>query len=332
MQSDDLAALDQFEKHLRAIVGPGLSMPSPPIVFYLKYTKPDDAVRMLAELLDGGESVQDSVGSLVNGYVDSPGTFFGSIVTSRDGTTTMIGGTMTVVADSRLNRLIAQGTASDIDRIENYLKIIDKDTSITSNETYGTSHVIELLHVRASEVAAVIRDAYAGRVSGGTTSGGSTGSRQPNQPRPAQKGQSEAPAKNSNPKQNQQSESKNSTSKAATNKGGGKTARNLEPMMTIAVHEPSNSLVVTAPEQLFKEVEQLAKLIDARSKQFVEIIPTTNGVALERMLLRAFSGRATSSGDRSRTSSGSIAPRSPSPSQKPASRPNSSPVRNKSGR
>ena len=33
-----------------------------------------------------------------------------------------------------------------------------------------------------------------------------------------------------------------------------------------------NSLIITAPEQLFKEVERLAKVIDARSKQSIEII------------------------------------------------------------
>ena len=53
-------------------------MPSPPIVFYLKYTKADDAIRMLAELLDGGEAAElAESGSLVNGYVSSSGSFFG---------------------------------------------------------------------------------------------------------------------------------------------------------------------------------------------------------------------------------------------------------------
>ena len=118
------------------IAGPFQSMPSPPVVFYLKYAKPDDAIRVLAELLDGGESAKDAVaGSHVNGYVTSSGSFLTSFVTSRDGTTTMIAGTITVVADSRLNRLIAQGTASDIELIEDYLRIIDKDSSITSIET-----------------------------------------------------------------------------------------------------------------------------------------------------------------------------------------------------
>ena len=86
-------------------------MPSPPIVFYLKYTKADDALRMLAELLDGGVSAEEAVaGSLVNGLVSSPSAmYFGSIVTSNDGTMTMMADTMTVVADPRLNRLNCSG-------------------------------------------------------------------------------------------------------------------------------------------------------------------------------------------------------------------------------
>ena len=42
--------------------------------------------------------------------------------------------------------------------------------------------------------------------------------------------------------------------------------------MTLAVHEPSNSLIITAPDQLFVEVEQLAKLIDKRAEQSMEIV------------------------------------------------------------
>ena len=54
---------------------------------------------MLAELLDGGESAKDAeAGSLVNAYVSSAGMYLGSIVTSREGTTTMMAGTITVVA------------------------------------------------------------------------------------------------------------------------------------------------------------------------------------------------------------------------------------------
>ncbi len=209
LQSDDTKALDQFEEHLRTIAGPIDSMPSPPIAFYLKYAKPDDAIRMLAELLDGGESASEfEAGSLVNGYVSSnSNSFFGSFVTSRDGTTTMTAGTITVVTDSRLNRLIAQGTAADIERIEGYLKIIDKDNSITSIETYGTSRVIELVNTKASEVAAVIRDAFAGRVAAATGVG------QPNAQGGQPQGQREAVAASRGGQRGDQTRARNSPPK-----------------------------------------------------------------------------------------------------------------------
>ena len=82
-------------------------------------TRPDVLPSHADALLDGGDSASiGEAGSLVNAYVSgSSGRFLGSLVTSREGTITMTAGTVTVVADSRLNRLIAQGTASDIEPV-----------------------------------------------------------------------------------------------------------------------------------------------------------------------------------------------------------------------
>jgi type II secretory pathway component GspD/PulD (secretin) len=327
LQSDDTEALDKFEDHLRTIAGPVHSLPSPPIVFYLKYAKPDDAIRMLAELLDGGESAKEiGAGSLVNGYVTSAGSFLGSIVTSRGGTTTMMAGTITVVADSRLNRLIAQGTASDIERIENYLKIVDKDSSITSIETYGTSHVIELVHMKASEVAAVIRDAYANRISVAGGARQATSSRSQGQGK-RESSATKTPSTTTSTNESQTEEPKKSPAKSSASQ----QVRNLEPKMTIAVHEASNSLIVIAPEPLFREIEQLAKLMDARSAQTIRIIPTTNVGAIELMLRQSLSGGTSTGSGRVESST------KPPSSRPPATRsnfprstyqaPNSSPLR-----
>lgn len=278
LQCEDTSALSLFEDRLRTIAGPGDSIPSPPIVFYLKYTKPDDALQMLAELLDGGESAREgAAGTLINGYVSSSSSFLGSIVASREGTTTMMAGSITVVADSRLNRLIAQGTTSDIETIENYLKIIDKDSSITEIKTYGTSHVIELLHTSASEVADAIREAYAGRVGGG----GATG--------PAGKQAQAAPTKEPQRDSKEEGEKKVAASKPV---------KNLEPQMTLAVHEPSNSLIVTAPEQLFLEVQELAMLIDSRSEQTMQVLSTEDSAMMQAIF------QTGSSDSRSRSSNG----------------------------
>jgi hypothetical protein len=312
LYSEDTAALDLFEAHLRTITGPVDSIPSAPIVFYLKYTKADDALRMLAELMDGGETVSDAFGgTLVNGYVSSFDLFLGSFVSSSEGTMTMTSGSITVVADTRLNRLIAQGTASDIERIENYLEIIDKDNSLTAVETHGTSHVIELFNTKASEVAAAIRDAYAGRVAGSSASGQTGQQGSPQQQQAAR----EAAAKSA---EGERGESKKPTAKKPTSK----PKSSLEPMMTIAVHEPSNSLIVTAPEQLFQEVEKLAKSIDSRSAQTVEVITPVNGAVFESVLQQFLLGEQ----------AGPRASRPQAPSRPSYSPPSSSQPRGKGGR
>ncbi len=308
LQSDDAEALDQFYEHLRTIAGPVDSMPSPPVVFYLKYAKPDEALRLLAELLDGGEAAKDGVtGSLVNGYVSSSSSssYLTSIVTSRAGTTTMLAGSITVVADMRLNRLIAQGTASDIERIEEYLTIIDKDASITLIEVYGTSHVIELVHTKASEVAAAIREAYAGRVAGAPGAGA------PNQQggSPDQRQRAEAAAKAAEAKRQP------SEKRPPDNRSSRGREQSPEPKMTIAVHEPSNSLIVTAPEQLFKEVELLAKAIDSRNERAVEII-SVDEEALRAMLQRGFFNESKASGGRPTMPSPPVPTSAPPPSSR----------------
>jgi len=295
LQSDDIAALDKFESQLRALVGPMDSEPVPPVVFYLKHSKPADALRMLRELIDGGEMTRGSeANSLVKGYVSSSSegaSMFGSMMTSDEGTTTMMAGSITVVADSRLNRLIAQGTAADIELIEDYLKIIDKDRSITSIETYGTPHVIELTYTRADEVAEAIREAFAGRILTDNQNGQGRGGAANAQA--AQQAQREAEAR-------QRAEEKKGikpTQNPAT--------RDLEPKLTVAVHEPSNSLIVTAPPQLFAEVEQLALAIDARGEQSITVVAPSSSAAFGAVLEELLQGEGSSSDQRptSRTSS-----------------------------
>ncbi|MCP4891947.1 MAG: general secretion pathway protein, partial [Planctomycetaceae bacterium] len=298
LQSDDPAALDRFEEHLRSITGPMDSMPSPPVVFYLQYAKADDALRFLADLLDGGEAAMEGqAGSLVNGFLSSPGATLGSFLTTRDGVMTLTAGTsMTVVADTRLNRLIAQGSASEIEQIEEYLKIIDRGNGLADIKTYGQSHVIELANIKAAEMAAVLREAFAGRVVASTTGQPGQPGQQPGQPRAPQK---------PDPREAEGKPKKG----AAPPKSA--SARDLEPKMTIAVHEPSNSLVVTAPEQLYQEVERLVKVIDVRGEQTIEVVAPANGLIYEALIQEVMLGeegasrRTSSSSSRSTSSSSS---------------------------
>ena len=165
-----------------------------------------------------------------------------------------------MVADTRLNRMIVQGSASEVELIEGYLEIIDKDTSLTDIETYGTSHIIELTYANAEEVAQSIREAYGARISDGKGMGPSGGS---------QGGRTD----------DRDYDRKND--KRAPRPTPGQAARDLEPRMTVTVHEPSNSLVVTAPDALFAEVQNLAMLLDERSKQTVRILNVPETIPLE---------------------------------------------------
>jgi type II secretory pathway component GspD/PulD (secretin) len=325
MQCDDPIVLDKFYEHLKTTAGPVETVASPPVVFYLKYTKSTDAVQILAELLDGGETAADGeAGTLVNGYVASPGSILlSSSVTNRRGATTMTSGTMTVVSDSRLNRLIAQGTASDMRLIENYLKIIDKDNSITSIETFGKSHLIELKNTKASEVAAVIREAFAGRITssrpngqpaapqqGGQSQGQPQGQPQ-GQGQPQRAGEQTPRSTGDNNAPKQQGRDQRSTNPRG---GGGQQARDLSPKLTVAVHEPSNSLIVTAPDQLFAEVEKLANWIDSRNEHTVRIIKSNNSTDVRARLHQILSSEpGVSIGSRSGRTPSSQGQSSPSP-------------------
>jgi len=292
LESDDTEALDRFEEYLRTLSGPRSSLPSPPVVFYLKHTKSDDALQMLGELLDGGESAKVATSpGLVNGYSSrSSSSLLGSFVQSTDGTTTMTSGSITVVSDPRLNRLIVQGNSDEVERIENYLTIIDKDQSLTSIETYGSSHVIELVNTDVEEVADAVREAFAGRISDGKS--GSTGSPQ-------------ASMRSSNNQGGNRQRS--SGGRPDRNAPAPKPTRDLEPKITLATHPQSNSLIVTAPDALFQEVKQLAETIDARGEQAIEVITPMNaevfGELMQQVLLGEPVPRSTRNSSRDRTPS-----------------------------
>lgn len=289
LHSSDPEALDRFEALVRVISGPKDVATTKPIIFYLQHTKADDALRMLTKLIDGGESAKESeAGTLVNGYLSSQSSFLaGSYLSTAEGTLTLTSGAMTVVADTRLNRLIAQGTTTDITTVENYLRIIDKEDGITNVLTHGHSRVIELVNIRASEAADVIRQAFGSRVAsdekdagGGSAAGRPSGDARSSK-EDAQAQQLAAAAKASQPK-------------------------DLAPKMTVAVHEASNSLVVTAPESLLAEVQSLVSLIDSRGERSIEVITPTNVLAveaaLEGMMIETSRSRSSSS-NRSSSSS-----------------------------
>ena len=135
--------------------------------------------------------------------------------------------------------------------------------------------MIALKHAQASEVAETLRSAFAGRV---------TVDENKQAKQPAASG-TQAQARSSD-------ERDKKDSKPAAVKG--QAIIDLAPKMTIAVHEASNSLIVTAPQQLFQEVERLANVIDSMAEQTIEVIAPANGAVFESVLMRYLGQEGTS--------------------------------------
>jgi type II secretory pathway component GspD/PulD (secretin) len=284
IESDDPEALQRFEEHLKSIGGVDASTQMQAVVFYLKYSTADDATRLLADLLDGTVSLADAAAnsSLVNGLVPSAtSSFLGSYLRSGDGAMVVSAGTTTVISDARLNRLICLGSAADIELIEQYLRVIDKDESITDVATRGISKVIDLEFTKAEEVAAAIRDAYVGRIALTT--------------KQQQAQQADAKSQRGGGNDADQKEKQNNL----------QTSRSKEPEMTVAVHESSNSLIVRAPKQLLAEVEELIRELDQRGATAVEVLSLSEAGYVRTVLQDMFgdgggrSGRSSRGSDRS---------------------------------
>ncbi|QDV25171.1 secretin N-terminal domain-containing protein [Aureliella helgolandensis] len=257
LQSDNEQALALFEEHVRNIARSESTDDFQTVVYYLKYSSADDATRLLADLLEGATSVVDQQKGpqLINGSSASSSGLLGSYLRKNDGAMMVNSGTLTVISDARLNRLICLGTTTDIELVQQYLELIDKDASLTEIETRGRSHVIELQHTQAEEIADVVRDAYGDRV-----------------------------ALTSKERQAQAAQLAASKDKSGNNSGNNlQVSKSQEAQMTLAVHEQSNALVVTAPEPLFLEVQQLIQKLDQQGAQAVEVVWYPNVERLEML-------------------------------------------------
>lgn len=292
IQSEDLDALDRFEKHLRMIAGPAQGEPMHTVVFYLKYATINEAARLLRELLNSAPTDQSTTGSLLSRSSTPVAENAINGPRPNEEGTTLAAGTATILTNARLNRLIVIGTASDIARVEKYLPIIDKDTSLTDPETHGAPRVIRLKHARAETAAAIIRDAYSGRIA-------STAQEKQQaalQSRRQQQQQRNPQNQNQRRPQNQPQQNGPTTPPASVE----------EPKFTLAVDTQSNSLIVTAPKQLADEVERLASQIDRNGAQTISVISLKGGVsseyvreALQGVLGEQIRSRAAVSGSRS---------------------------------
>ena len=255
--SEDTKALDELEKLLRTVSGPTALQGQREIsVFYLKYAKADVAYQLLQEVL-GGHTSDTAGGSLLGDMASNllGGGLIGGLVGglaggtsggSSSGTTALqASGPVTVVSDPRLNALIVEANPTDLAFVEQMLRVIDKESSETDIETTGVTRLIPVIHSTADEVATVVRQVFADRMA--TTQGGGQG-QQPN------------PEDFLRALRGQRSQREDSQTRG-------------EPVkMTVGVDSRSNSVIVTAPEPLFRQVEALVQQIDQPGSTDTDVV------------------------------------------------------------
>ena len=300
VHSDDPAALQRFEEHVQLIAGPDDSAQRLAI-FYLKHATSDDANRLLQRLLEAEEFATPIAqalggGGMLRSIVD----VMGADSLGRMWTV----GTATIVPDKRLNRLFVYGSVAELTNIEKHLQVIDRENSIAQVATHGTPRVIQLHYAKAESVAAVVRDAYAGRIAANTQQ----------REQAAQQSQRQQQASPQNQRQQQQDAQ---SGNAAGNQRIGQSSRQAsaaeadgQPQLTLAADAQSNSLVITAPEQLAEEVESLVRILDQQGAQAAHVITLNESSpqhvhdALRRLLgdqLRAGSSPTPSRSNNSRS-------------------------------
>ncbi len=181
--SEDTVALDKFETMLRQVLGPVSGGPSTKgfTVYFLKYCRAEVAQQLISNILGGTTSDAGGgslIGDMASNLMGGGGGILGALLGGSSGgsgaavTTVQGTGTVSLVADARLNCLIVQGMPVDVQLIEQLLKVIDREDSITDIETAGTPHIIPIQFMPAENVANVVREAYADRMQQSNQRGG----------------------------------------------------------------------------------------------------------------------------------------------------------------
>jgi type II secretory pathway component GspD/PulD (secretin) len=131
---------------------------------------------------------------------------------------------------SRLNALFVRASATDLEMVEELLRIIDREASPEDVQTNAPPRFILVFNTSADEVAAVVKQVYANRLV--ADAGGQQRQPSPEEFLRALRGGGRG------------------------GQGGGKQEVKSEPAkITVGVDARSNSLIVSAPEPLFLEMQ-----------------------------------------------------------------------------
>ena len=200
-------------------------------------------------------------------------------------------GSVRITPETRLNALIVQANAADLDMIEKILTILDQKESPEEILVTPKSRIIPVYYTQAERIAEIVQAVYRDRLI--TGAGSSAGSSRPS------------------PEQIMQMLR---GGRGGSSRGGSRRAAEEVQKMSVGVDVQTNSLVVSAPEPLLTEVEQLVRSLDQKALDSTDQVIVTKRLhnispTVVQGALSAFMGDAVQFGgvggtSRTRTSSG----------------------------
>lgn len=260
--SEDLEALDAFENLLNTLVA---NLPESNVtVFYLKHARAEVVADTLERIFGASSSSGGPPGGGGRGLLgdiagaalgDAGGGILGTLLGlgGPGGTSSGLAptGTIQITPDPRLNALVVQANPKDTEMIEELLKILDQEKGPEPVAVQPKARVIPVINTAAEDIADLIKEVYNDRLIGG----GAAGQRPPT------------------PQEFIQMLRGSGGSRRGST---GTTQADIQQKMAIGVDTRNNAIIVVAPDQLFEEVEQLVKQLDAAAAESNQTIRVVN--------------------------------------------------------
>jgi hypothetical protein len=232
--SDDPEALDELEHLLNTLSASGTSSAGPQFtVFYLRYAKAEVVSQLLNQVISG----QTSSDGLLPGLGGGGGlldTLLGA------GAGALAGGNVRINPDARLNLLIVQGNYADVVLVNDLLRVVDQPYGPEPLELMAPPRLIPVVNGDVQQIAEVVRQIYAPRIVGGQQA-----NRQPSPEdfiRAIRGG--------------------GGGGRGGRGGGGGQNAQDQLRDVTVSVDTQSRSLVVSAPDPIFQQIQELVAQLD----------------------------------------------------------------------
>ncbi len=273
LYSDDTQALNEFEDLLKTLTGATGGSGPKLTVHYLIHAKADVIAEMLTTIFSGSSLSSGGGGGFFGGNpfganafganafgATASSTSSGSIGSVLSGGGIKTSGTIHINPDTRLNALIIEANPTDLEHIEDLLAVLDKESGPEGNSVSPKPRMIPVVNTQASEVAEIIRQLYADRLVQGSGAGGI-------RPQDIMAGIGMMMRGAAGGRGGQ---------RGGFGGGGGgggnrRTSQPEPPKLAIGVDTRTNSLVVSAPDQLFNEVKSLVEELDTAAVDSVQV-------------------------------------------------------------